>query len=286
MKTKLLYSIIFFTIAQFVYGQEGKYNADKFVAKCPNELFIGSIVELKSINQDTYKILDAAINPITIGYQGISIKSQELAPSYDNMMTALRNALKADDVLKSNYNFSFAIKEIKSYEELAINWGQQINPQTLLGVRPGHKPNKTMVLVDISQSFFSIDMDIPETLSTDPQVLQRPDELIYVNSLQFGRKVTILIESHTEYHKLKEMIDDLLKGKALDEKGNSILANSTVRVIAIGKNDIEEVNPNNPFTSVLNYFSRKVTPDDFGAPISFTASHIKDNSVFANQFSF
>ena len=55
MKTKIIYTIVFLMIAKLAYSQEEQYSADKFVAKCPNEIFIGAILEANSINQDTYK---------------------------------------------------------------------------------------------------------------------------------------------------------------------------------------------------------------------------------------
>lgn len=57
MKTKIIYTIVFLMIAKLAYSQEEQYSADKFVAKCPNEIFIGAILEANSINQDTYKFL-------------------------------------------------------------------------------------------------------------------------------------------------------------------------------------------------------------------------------------
>ena len=56
-----------------------------------------------------------------MGYT-IPIKSQTITPSYNNMMKAIHKALKTNDVLKSNNSFSFVIKKIKSYQELAVNW--------------------------------------------------------------------------------------------------------------------------------------------------------------------
>ena len=41
MKTKIIYTIVFLMIAKLAYSQEEQYSADKFVAKCPNEIFIG-----------------------------------------------------------------------------------------------------------------------------------------------------------------------------------------------------------------------------------------------------
>ncbi len=283
MKTSIVYIILLLATVQSAYSQEEQRSADKFVAKCPNEIFIGAILEANSINQDTYKIWDVPINPITVSYT-FPIKSQTMTPGYSNMMNALHEALKTDDVLKSNYSFSFVIKEIKSYNELAVNWGQQINPERLLGVSPKYQTNKTILMVDITQSFFSIGMDLPESLSTDPKVLQQLDELIYINSIQFGRKITVAIESCSDYYELKESISNLLDHKPIDSRVRSMLANSTIRIMTVGGNNMEEMNPDNPFAYVLNYFSKEVTPDDFGTPISFSASHIKDNSVFVNKY--
>ena len=143
MKTKIIYTIVFLMIAKLAYSQEEQYSADKFVAKCPNEIFIGAILEANSINQDTYKFLKISMNPINMGYT-IPIKSQTITPSYNNMMKAIHEALKTNDVLKSNYSFSFVIKKIKSYQELAVNWGQNINLQQLLGITPDYKPQKNI----------------------------------------------------------------------------------------------------------------------------------------------
>ena len=68
MKTKIIYTIVFLMIAKLAYSQEEQYSADKFVAKCPNEIFIGAILEANSINQDTYKFLKISMNPINMGY--------------------------------------------------------------------------------------------------------------------------------------------------------------------------------------------------------------------------
>lgn len=283
MKTKILYTTLFLIIVQLAYAQERQYSADQFAVKCPNEIFIGAILEANSINQNAYNFLNVAINPITIGYT-IPIKSQTITPSYNNMIDILHETLKANDVLKNNYSFSFVLKKIKSYEELVINWGQKIDPQQLLGITPDYKPQKNIVLIDIKQAFFSITMNMPESLSTDPQVLERLDKLIFVNSIQFGRKVTLVIESNIDYDKLKETINNLLSKKEANQKELAILANSNIRLITIGNKGIKDIDPNNPLTNILDYFSLKVTPDDFGVPISFSASNLKDNSVFVNYF--
>lgn len=80
---------------------------------------------------------------------------------------------------------------------------------------------------------------MPESLSTDPQVLQQLDKLAFINSIQFGRKVILVIESNIDYDKLQEAIDNLLKSKEVSQKELAILANSNIRLMTIGNKGIK-----------------------------------------------
>ena len=52
-------------------------------------------------------------------------------------------------------------------------------------------------MIDINQSFFSIIMDTPESLSTDPQVLQQLDKLAFIRMFVTD-KMDEITESVTE----------------------------------------------------------------------------------------
>ena len=204
MKTKIKYIILLLLVIQTGYAQE----ASKFTVKAPDKTFIGAILESGSINSDAHQFLDVPLNPITISYS-LPMKSQEITPGYDNMMKAFREGLQQNNVLKPNYQFSSSIDEIKSYEELAIYFGQKINPSLFFGTTH-QKQKKTIVVLSISQSFFSVDMDLPESLSDDPTVLEQKDKLIYVSSIQFGRKAVAIIESDFDSQTVKAAIKDII----------------------------------------------------------------------------
>lgn len=287
MRSRLIYmTILLLSIAmQPVYGQTQEFSSQKFINKCPHEIFIGAVLEPGSLNKDKYDILDVSINPITVSYSSLLAKSQEISPSYDNMMEAIRTSLKSVASVAQNGSFSFITKDIKSYSDITIDWGQTINLQTLIGVSSNNKSARNKVWVDISQTFFSLDMDLPESLSNDPEVIKRKDELIYIGSIQFGKKVTVLVESNLDANLLKEAINNALNSKGIDEKGKAVLANSTIRIMSVGNDGaFARMNPDNPFEKIIEYFNEKVTPDNFGVPISFTAGRVKDNSVFENKF--
>lgn len=288
MRSRLMYiAILLLSITvQQVYGQSYESSARSFVNKCPHATFIGAILEPGSLNKDKYDILNVSINPITVSY-GIWGKSQEIKPSYDNMMEAVRTLLKSGGSVSQNGKFSFTSRDIKSYGEIALFWGQSMNLETFMGVSSDTKPGRNRVVIDIEQAYLNVIMDLPESLSNDPEVIKRKDELIYVGSIQFGKKATVLVESNLDTSVLKEAINSALSEKGLDEKGEAVLANSTIRLMSVSnENYFAQMNPDNPFEKLVEYFNEKITPDNFGLPISFTASYVKDNSVFENKFSY
>lgn len=144
------------------------------------------------------------------------------------------------------------------------------------------------MVVDITQAFFKIYMDFPDDgklHDKDPEVTKRADELVYVGSLSFGRKVTVLVEAEIPFIDLKLAIEESLNvNKSLSAKNRTILANADIRIMTLGNPILPEVNSDNPFAAVMSYFNKPVTIDDFGVPLQFTASDIKDNSIFVSKY--
>ena len=61
-----------------------------------------------------------------------------------------------------------------------------------------------MAVLDISQSYFSIAMDMPEEeLSNSPIVQEQLSELIYVGSIEFGRRSILIVESDLNYQDVR-----------------------------------------------------------------------------------
>ena len=278
---KIIYATLLLLIGQYSYAQDLQ-EANSFTVKNSTETFIGSILKAENMNEKEHRALDVALNPIKISFSN-AIKSKEITPSYNNMMQAIEDGLQENNVLKPNYSFSFSISELKSYDDLAILFGQKINPATFFGIATNQKLAKTIAVIDISQSYFSVNMDIPESLSDDPKVSASLDELIYVHSIEFGRRAIVIIESNSSYQEVKDAAQEMLKNAS--DKSSAILANSTIRCMTLGNDNTEEINPDNPLTSVINYMNKSVTVNDFGKPISFSAAHLKDHSVFVNKFS-
>lgn len=281
---KTVFYLLFLFLGASLYAQQG---FDKFTAKNPDKTFIGAIMQAESINEDTHRFIDVTLAPITISFSQ-PIKSQTITPSYSEMIKVVEGLFKDGKIAMQNVDFSHAIKEIKSYNELNALFGQKINPTLLFDVPTDKASKQNLLVVSLEQKLLSIYMDLPDT-----PVLQgkKPeydtDKLIYLNSVTFGRKAVALIESEQPLSKLKAAIDNVMQNYNNPEKiadtSHAILSNSNIRVMIVGGNAQMNVQSGNALTELLTYFNQKITGSDFISPIIFTAAWAKDNSVFENK---
>jgi len=264
--------------------------ADRFVTKNPNKTFIGAIMEKKSINQNEHLFVNAKLKPITISFS-ISTESITLIPSYENMMNIISEKLKDSKALKTNYNFSSSLKELKSYDDLSWYFGQDIDKEMFFGITKEDTPAKTTAIVDITQTYFSIDMDMStdgKIHTTDENVIDKANELIYINSIEFGRKVTVIVESNLDYTNLQIAIKEALansEGTPMSKKSKEIIANSNIRIMILGNEKLTENHPDNIFADIIEYFEKPITFNDFGSPVYFRAAAVKDASSYENTYS-
>ena len=279
---KLTIYCLFLMIGAFVYAQEG---FDKFAAKNPANTFIGAVIEADKINSDTHQFLDVPQNSITISFS-LPIKSQEIVPSYTNMMNAVEGLIKNGDIPTQNVSFSHTIREIKSYDELTFFFGQKINPTLLFGIPVNGEPKQNVVAVSLEQKLLSIYMDIQDAPVIDNPEIDK-DKLLYLNSVTFGRKAIVLVESNQSGSKIKAAIDDVVQHydtpDKIKESSHAVLANSTIRAMIAGDNSAVDFKADNALIDALLYFNQDITSNNFGSPIVFTATWLKDNSVFVND---
>lgn len=291
MKIKILSALLLLGSIQYLYAQNKTYESYSFVPKCPDEIFVGAILESKSLNADTYQFVNVPLNPIMISYSMAS-KSQEIVPSAENMKKSVYKAVQEIGTLKQYSFSSYGIGEWESEETLAFKMGQTVDYSTYFARPSTLKKKQTAVIVNITLGYFQVFMDIPEKLCADAEALKayNIDDLIYISSISYGRKATLTVESDYNYLDVRRAIEYMMnkaKGEntAIDNRLESIFMNSTIRIMVVGGKKIDDSDPNNPLKGLVEYLNKKVTSDDFGVPIEFSASHLKDNGAFFNQFS-
>ena len=284
---KLTICCLLFIFGTSIYAQTG---FSKFTAKNPGNTFIGALIEADKINSDSHEFLDVPQNSITISFSHPA-KSRTIIPSCDNMMDVVRDIITDGSIPLQNLSFSHIIREIESYEQLSVFFGQKINPTLLFGVPENKEPKPNVVAMNLEQELFSIYMDIEDlpVFNIDNPKIEE-DKLLYLNSVTFGRKAVVLIESNQSVGKIKEAINDVVQNynalEKITEVSHSVLANSVIRIMVTGNDTGLDTQADNALIDALLYFNREITADDFGSPITFTAAWLKDNSVFVNDLTF
>ena len=274
-------SLLLALVAMQAYAQEPGYSQQ--VAKCPKGLFVGAIMEAQSLDTETYKMVEADINPVTVTYS-FGVPSETYKPSAEEMTAAVRRHLEADGNLLQNVEMKAALSELEDYGRLFFDWGQKVDLAAWSGLPEESKPAGNLVRLVLSRTAFTIGMDIPEALTDDPAVKERADELIYINELSFGRSVTVLLESRQEAADVKAAVQEVLAGGTVSEKAQAVLANTTLRIMPLADRQyLENLNPDAPLDGIAEYINRPFTAEDFGQPIAFRAAWVKDNAAFVHE---
>lgn len=274
-------SLLLALVAMQAYAQEPGYSQQ--VAKCPKGLFVGAIMEAQSLDTETYKMVEADMNPVTVTYS-FGVPSETYKPSVEEMTAAVRRHLEADGNLLQNVEMKVALGELEDYGRLFFDWGQKVDLAAWSGLPEESKPAGNLVRLVLSRTAFTIGMDIPEALTDDPAVKERADELIYINELSFGRSVTVLLESRQEAADVKAAVQEVLTGGTVSEKAQAVLANTTLRIMPLADGQcLENLNPDGLLEGIAAYINRPFTAEDFGQPIAFRAAWVKDNAAFVHE---
>ena len=276
-------SLLLALVAMQAYAQEPGYSQQ--VAKCPKGLFVGAIMETQSLDTETYKMVEADMNPVTVTYS-FGVPSETYKPSAEEMTAAVRRHLEADGNLLQNVEMKAALSELEDYGRLFFDWGQKVDLAAWSGLPEESKPAGNLVRLVLSRTAFTIGMDIPEALTDDPAVKERADELIYINELSFGRRVTVLLESRQETDEVKAAVQEVLAGGTVSEKAQAILANTTLRIMPLTDGQcLENLNPDGLLEGIAAYINRPFTAEDFGQPIAFRATRmLKIEHQFRGKF--
>lgn len=282
------YFILFFTPLFFSNHIVAQQSSSIIAAKSPSELYIGGVLKIDEINDSEHATINVIDDSITISFQGIATKSTTFQTGKENMYQSLHQALSSatGPIFKANSSFSYSLQTISEYKDVEPYLGQTIDLRDWFGIVPSTRRPKTVMALDINRVAFTLHVDLPANgkFNTDPNGLagHNVEDLVYVNSLSFGRRVLVLIESNMETGIVNRAIKNIMEGDTSDGD-ELVLANCTFRAVTFGNEEVI-FDPSSPFSQVLNYINGEFTIENYGLPISFSGAYLQNNSVFNNNY--
>lgn len=288
-KVKYIYlvSIVFLTffgttLSNDSLGQEQQ--ATNLAVKSPKELYLGAVLEKKSINSDKHPVLDLISGNITVSFPGLNIKSKTIKankPAFDNVIDeALGEAAYFD-----NQSIVFTIRELTNYESINLFFGQRINLSNYFSIDDEDVIPQTLIGVNIEKTAFTVEMDQPneENFNTIGNKYDF-NNLVYINSISFGRKAIVLVESRLSASVVTGALSVVIAGGELSPKEKAILANCSYRIYLSGEKSDVKIDVNQPLKYLVDYINMSMQRDNYGVPISFRAANLLNGQIYSHLY--
>lgn len=257
-------------------------------AKSPETLYLGAAMEQKNINSNQHQVLDIIQDNIVISFNSLNVKSKVIKAQKESFNEAIKAAISATNKpVWQNKSFSFTVKELSSYRDIEFFFGQTLDLKTWFSIADQSYKPKTLLAVNLERVAFTVEMDLPETamFKTNAELLAKYnlDNIIYTNTLSFGRRAMVIIESNIEISEVKSALSKILRKENTTDRDKGILANCTYRVLLLGNNSID-LDSKQPVQQVIEYVESEINANNYGLPISFGASYLKNNALFNNKY--
>ncbi|WP_400260869.1 hypothetical protein ACFX5U_12360 [Sphingobacterium sp. SG20118] len=278
MKLKVLIILLHLSCLN-VIAQEINDDKDRiFTNKNIENLYLGAIMKISSLNADNYEFIEAPNLPAVDILETADVTL--IVPSRSAMIKYILKDIEGDDLSVIVSESLPNTRKVASYENLGAIFGQKINAEIMLAVNPKAKNSKSLYAARFTNLIYSLSC-MPDFAKAKAHAAMKgldPKDFMYVDGISFGRAASIFIESDADYETIKTLIDKKYLKRELTEQDEAILANSTIHFQI---SDTKQVNllDGDPFEIIRHYMTTPITKEDFLRPIWFTGSDLKDGDM-------
>lgn len=291
------------TMDQFQTKAISSHEFYEITTVSPTYIFAGSVMSAESINQGVYRPVGYANiwKPLVTVSFTLPVRSKEISPKKSSFQSAIVEAIGDRDFSgKQSQIFTYKMKEFRYFDELKLAFGSNVNIGNFFNITAGSTTGKTnavsALFVDFSQIYFSVDMDIPDDGNIFLTEENRQQNLafnpVYVNSVNYGRKGVLMVESNKSYQETSVAIRAAFNAKivngelSLDIATKKILEEAQIQICIIGGDGEGATKTVVGFHEFQNFIIKGgvYSKEVFGYPISFGAAYARDNSMFLTKF--
>lgn len=269
----------------------------------PNYIFLGSVLSAQSINSGLYEPVGytSLLKPKVTASFSLPVRSKEISPTRSGLNNAVIDAIGDKDFSgRQSQVFTYKMKQIDYYKEAKLAFGANINIASVFSLSASVASGKILqtsaLVCDFSQTYFNVSMDIPDDGNIFKDEPTRQGFLaknpVYVNSVNYGRKGIILVESSVNYSELAVAVRaaftaGIVNGSvSLDANTKKILSEAQITICIIGGSGQDAVRTVKGFEEFQNFIINGgvYTTDVYGVPISFGGAYASTNGMFQTEF--
>lgn len=286
------------------YTETGRF--DELVAFQPNSatLWPGTVVRGQDASNGVLVPIGVALAPVTFSVSLENIDGSPVgnmdAPSLSSFREQRNQILSADVTGATPASLDFEVVQVNSESQLSVAIGADVSwpggPDISASFDFQSSEQKTKVLVNFTQAYYTVDVDTPLTPSdffvdgtTVEDLEPWMDDAsppVYVQSITYGRRVIFSVQTSRSASEVKAALEASygFAGGGVDvevsTENREVLEESTIRAFVLGGSGEDATGAINGFDGLIHYIQNggSYSKDSPGAPIAYKLAYL-DNAV-------
>jgi thiol-activated cytolysin len=280
---------------------------DQFVALQPNSatLWPGVVVRGADAENGVLTPVGVDLAPVTFSVSLENISGSPVGHMDAPSLSAFReqqNAILSSGVTGATpASLTFEVVQINSSSQLGVELGAEVSwpggPDVAASFDFSSIDNKTKVLVNFTQAYYTVDVDTPSSPSdffvdgvTVDDLLpwtSVEDPPLYVQSITYGRRVIFSVQTSRSAQEVKAALEASYSAVGVANGGidvatehKEVLSESTIRAFVLGGSGDDATGAINGFDGLVSYIQNggSYSKDSPGAPIAYKLAYL-DNAV-------
>lgn len=287
------------------YTETAQY--DQFVALQPNSatLWPGVVVRGADAEAGVLTPVGIELAPVTFSVSLENIAGSPVGHMDQPSLSAFREA--QNQILSSGVtgatpaSLDFEVVQVNSESQLGVELGAAVNwpggPDVAASFDFSSSTNKTKILVNFTQAYYTVDVDTPEHPSDffvdgvgiDDLLpwTSTEDPPLYVQSITYGRRVIFSVQTSHSASEVKAALEASYNavgvangGISVSTQHKQVLSESTIRAFVLGGSGDDATGAINGFDGLVAYIQKggSYSKDSPGAPIAYKLAYL-DNAV-------
>lgn len=269
-----------------LYAQE-KNRSTTFFSKNPDEVFLGAVMSLKSLNTEEHVVKDLLFNDkVNALSSNLKYEFPSFVPNKENMYAIIKGEMDRLGAPDQAGSSTYSSWSINSLDAIDVSFGQTMNRKLWFGLEEPDLSPKSIIVIEYDVTLFDMYLDIYEDrfLAFQNQVKEeKDDDLFIVNSLTWGRRAMVVIQSDFDDSKARGAFHRFMDNSELSEEDSVIIETANYSYTVFGDVDFDLDN-RNPIEVVKKYIEAPITEENFGRVLNMTGINVQNGAFIENVY--
>lgn len=282
----LAFVYLSFSLSGLLHAQE-KNRSTSFFSKNPDDLYLGAVMSLKSINSEKHVIKDFSFEEQLNAFSfDIKYEFAPFVPTKQNMYAAIEREFKRVGAPGGSATGSFSSWAVNSLDELDVRFGQNLDLDHWLGLHKTDFPPRSILTFEYEVSLFNLYLDTFDEpfLAFQNQVKkEKDDDLFIVSGLTWGRRALIIVQSDFEESLVRSAFNRFIENEKLSEE-DQVIVETAIYSYAVFDDVNLDLGASNPFDIIKKYIDAPITEENFGRVLNITGTNIQNGALIENVY--